>query len=90
MDINESGRFEAEERGKRVYKSGFVVGRNTQEATWQWEAFVSKSELAEGFEIFETWRKSGMGRWESTPADPGRVGMGVGVANTGPLVGKSA
>ena len=84
IDLCEGQRYHAEEAARRMHPGGFWLLRRFVEGRAQYKAAKSwQSESAMGWDPLEWWQRNGLGRWESTPAEPGAVGFGNGTT-TGP------
>lgn len=87
IDTNEAGKWAAVDQGKATFQESkiFYLCRNTSGRQWLWDTLLHP-QPPEGWDLVEAWRKTGMGRWESTPNVPGTVGAGNGIAH-GPRIG---
>lgn len=81
FDVNEAGRDDAVDEGKRFYsKEGrFTLVRLVLENSYSWRVVGALQIPADG-EAVETWHRNGLGQWESANITPGGVGIGQGVS----------
>ncbi len=81
FDTNEEGKYQAIEQGKHTFLSAalFNLIRRTTDTGRLWDVLAAGLTPPLGWDIFEEWRRTGLGKWESTPAEPGVAGTGNGV-----------
>jgi len=82
FDINDAGKWAAVDEGKAMHaqKKLFYLIRHDDGKRYVWD-YQDGTKCAEGWEVVEEWRKTGTGRWESTPDIPGIVGVGTGITH---------